>query len=183
MIRVVALRKAAVAGVAGAAVWEAVLRSAILLGIPTFDIVRILGTLAFRDGPAPAWWPTGMAAHALVGVCWAVFYAYFFWAELNWKPWLQGLVFSGVPAILALFVVAPQHGLPHRGAGDARERGLAQRDDADQPRSSRAAFFLAKRAAAPAASAAPPARSARFALAHSKGDRVRAFASKRPWAP
>jgi beta-glucosidase/6-phospho-beta-glucosidase/beta-galactosidase len=108
LIRVVALRKAAVAGIAGAAAWEAVLRSAILLGVPTFDIVRILGTLAFRDGPALAWWSTGMAAHALVGICWAVFYAYFFWAQLNWKPWLQGLLFSVVPAILALFVVAPQ---------------------------------------------------------------------------
>ena len=79
----VALRKAAVAGAAGAFAWELVLRSAILLGIPTFDIVRILGTLAFPRGPALAWWSVGMVAHALVGVCWAVFYAYFFWSQLT----------------------------------------------------------------------------------------------------
>ena len=108
MIRAVALRKAALSGVAGAAVWEAVFRPAILLGLPTFDIVRTLGMLAFPEGPAMAWWATGMTAHALVGVCWAVFYAYFFWGWFDWKPPLQGLVFAAVPAALALFVVAPQ---------------------------------------------------------------------------
>lgn len=49
-----------------------------------------------------------MAAHALVGVCWAVFYAYFFWARFNWPPPVQGLVFAAVPATLALFIVGPQ---------------------------------------------------------------------------
>ena len=120
MIRVVALRKAAVAGAAGAFAWELVLRSAILLGIPTFDIVRILGTLAFPRGPALAWWSVGMVAHALVGVCWAVFYAYFFWSQFDWKPPFQGLVFSVVPAVLALFVVSPQLGLIELGADQVR---------------------------------------------------------------
>ena len=31
-----------------------------------------------------------MAAHALVGVCWAVFYAYFFWAQFDWQPAAAG---------------------------------------------------------------------------------------------
>ena len=108
MIRVVALEKAAVAGVAGALAWEALLRGAILAGVPTFDIVRSLGTLAFPNPPGLIWWPTGLAAHALVGVCWAVFYAYFFWARLNLRPALQGLIFSAIPAILALLIVVPQ---------------------------------------------------------------------------
>jgi len=108
LIRVVALRKAAVAGAAGALAWEVSLRSTILAGLPTFDIVRALGTLAFPHGSAAEWWPVGMTAHALVGVCWAVFYAYFFWARFNVRPALQGLVFSAIPAILALFVVDPQ---------------------------------------------------------------------------
>jgi beta-glucosidase/6-phospho-beta-glucosidase/beta-galactosidase len=108
MIRVVALRKAALAGVAGAASWELVLGSLILADVPTFDIVKSLGTLAFPHGPAPAWWVAGMAAHALAGVCWAVFYAYFFWARFDWPGPLQGLVFMLLPAALALFVMSPQ---------------------------------------------------------------------------
>jgi beta-glucosidase/6-phospho-beta-glucosidase/beta-galactosidase len=108
LIRVVALRKAAFAGALAALVWEVTLRSAILMGVPTFDIVHGLGTLAFPQGPATAWWPIGMTAHALVGICWAVFYAYFFWARVHWRPPLQGLAFSAVPATLALLIVAPQ---------------------------------------------------------------------------
>jgi beta-glucosidase/6-phospho-beta-glucosidase/beta-galactosidase len=108
MIRVVALRKAALAGIAGAAVWEVAARAALAAGVPTFDIVRSLGTLLIPHGSALAWWPAGMAAHALVGVCWAVFYAYFFWARFNWPPPVQGLVFAAVPAALALLIVGPQ---------------------------------------------------------------------------
>jgi beta-glucosidase/6-phospho-beta-glucosidase/beta-galactosidase len=108
MIRVVALRKAAVAGVAGAAVWELVLGGLVAAGVPTFDIVRLLGMLAFPDGPTLAWWAAGMAAHALVGICWALFYAHFFWARFDWPPAIQGMVFSLLPAVLALLIMAPQ---------------------------------------------------------------------------
>ena len=107
-MRVVSLQKAAVAGLAGAVVWEIALRSAILLGIPTFDIVRSLGTLALPGNPAVEWWPAGMAAHAFVGISWAVFYAYFFWSRFDWAPVVQGLLFSAIPAILALFIAVPQ---------------------------------------------------------------------------
>ena len=120
MIRVVALRKAAVAGVAGAAAWEVILRTAILAGVPTFDIVKVLGTLAFPDGPPLAWWSVGMAAHALVGICWAVFYAYFFWARFAWPPPLQGLATAMVPALLALAIVSPQMRLMHMPADEAQ---------------------------------------------------------------
>ena len=120
MIRVVALRKAALAGIAGAAVWEVAARAALAAGVPTFDIVRSLGTLVFPHGPALAWWTTGMGAHALVGVCWAVFYAYFFWARFNWKPPVQGLVFAAVPATLALLIVGPQLGLMQLDADEVQ---------------------------------------------------------------
>ena len=59
-MRVVSLKKAAVAGVAGALAWEVVLRAAILLGIPTFDIVRNLGTLIFPAGEMLAWLPAAL---------------------------------------------------------------------------------------------------------------------------
>jgi len=120
LIRVVALRKAAIAGVAGAAAWEAALRGLILAGVPTFDITRSLGTLAFPDSPALMWWPAGMLAHALVGICWAVFYAYFFWARFEWPPPLQGLAFAAVPALLALAIVSPQLRLMQMSADEVK---------------------------------------------------------------
>lgn len=113
MIRTVALRKAALAGAAGALAWEIVLRGLILAGVPLFDIVRALGTLAFPDDEPLAWWALGMAAHAAVGVLWAQFYGYFFWARLSLPPALQGLVFSSVPALLASLLVVPQVDLMH----------------------------------------------------------------------
>ena len=113
MIRVVSLRKAAIAGIAGALAWTGVLGALDLLGLPLFDIVKQLGTLAFDPSDPLAWGALGLAAHCLVGVCWALAYAYFFWGRLNWPPALQGLAFSIVPAVLALFVVGPQLRLMH----------------------------------------------------------------------
>jgi beta-glucosidase/6-phospho-beta-glucosidase/beta-galactosidase len=113
MIRVISFRKAALAGLAGALVWEVVLRAIALAGLPLFDIVRGLGTLVFPDGPMLGWWAAGMAAHAVVGAIWAIFYAYFFWSWFDWPPVLQGLVFALLPALLALFLVYPQLQLMH----------------------------------------------------------------------
>ncbi|HEU5284921.1 MAG TPA: family 1 glycosylhydrolase [Sphingomicrobium sp.] len=120
MIRVVALRKAAVAGAAGAVAWEAALRGFSLAGLPLFDIVRSLGTLVFRADAPLAWWPVGLAAHMLVGVCWALVYAYFFWGRFDWPPPLQGLAFSALPAALALLIVSPQLRLMQMGERQVR---------------------------------------------------------------
>ena len=120
MIRVVALRKAAVAGIAGALAWEALLRGIMLAGIPTFDVVRALGTLLFPNGPSIAWWLAGVAGHMLVGVIWAVFYAYFFWARRKWSPPFQGLAFAALPAALALAIMVPQFRLMHLDAEQVR---------------------------------------------------------------
>jgi beta-glucosidase/6-phospho-beta-glucosidase/beta-galactosidase len=113
MLRVVAFPKAILAGAAGALAWEIAVRLLGLLGIPSFDIVRELGTLPFPNGSAAQWWPTGMAAHALVGAAWALFYAYFFWARVDWPPPLQGLAFAALPATLAALIVYPQLQLMH----------------------------------------------------------------------
>ena len=113
MLRVVAFPKAILAGAAGALAWEIAVRLFGLLGIPSFDIVRELGTLLFPNGSAAEWWPTGMAAHALVGAAWALFYAYFFWARVDWPPPLQGLAFAALPATLAALIVYPQLQLMH----------------------------------------------------------------------
>jgi beta-glucosidase/6-phospho-beta-glucosidase/beta-galactosidase len=113
LLRVVSFRKAILAGAAGALIWEIALRALALLGIPTFDIVRELGTLAAPQSDPAIWWPAGVAAHAAVGAAWAIFYAYFFWARFDWAPPLQGLAFAVLPAVLAAFVVDPQLQLMH----------------------------------------------------------------------
>ncbi|MGJ0508235.1 MAG: hypothetical protein ACR652_14180, partial [Methylocystis sp.] len=113
MIRYVAYRKAVLAGMAGAVAWEAVARPIILAGVPYFDIVGTLGTLALPHGPAWAWWTAGMSMHLLVGAIWAVFYAYFFWSVLPLPPVLQGFLFGFVPMPLALFIMHPQFELMH----------------------------------------------------------------------
>jgi beta-glucosidase/6-phospho-beta-glucosidase/beta-galactosidase len=113
MIRVVSMRKAVIAGMAGAAAWEVVFRALEIGGAPLFDIVGSLGTLAFPNGPAPASWIVGMALHLVVGALWAVFYAYFFWARFDWPPALQGFAFSFLPALLAIGIAGPQLATMH----------------------------------------------------------------------
>ncbi len=113
MLRVVAFRKAILAGAAGAAAWAAALGLLAQLGVPTFDIVRELGTLALPIANPVMWWPAGMVAHAAIGAVWALFYAYFFWARFRWAPALQGLAFAALPAFLAAFIVYPQLQLMH----------------------------------------------------------------------
>ena len=108
MIRIVALRKALIAGVLAALVLEAAARALTLAGAPGVDIVRTLGAIVTPD-PAPwIWWPAGMALHLIVGMLWAVFYAYFFWSLFIWRPVVQGLVFSLLPAALSTLVMYPQ---------------------------------------------------------------------------
>ena len=113
MLRVVAFRKAILAGAAGALVWEAAVRALALAGLPVFDLVRALGTIVFPHGSAAQWWPAGAAAHIAVGGAWALFYAYFVWARFRWPPALQGLAFAALPALLAIFVMVPQLQLAH----------------------------------------------------------------------
>jgi hypothetical protein len=107
----VAFGKAVLAGAAGAAAWEIAARLLIVLGVPIFDIVRLLGTMGGDVGWA--WWPLGFAMHVLVGAIWAIFYSYFFWATLRARPVVQGLVFSVIPMLLAGLVMVPQLGAMH----------------------------------------------------------------------
>jgi hypothetical protein len=113
MIRRVAFAKAVFAGVAGAAVWEGVMRLLLLGGLPLFDLVRVLGTMVFGQVPVWQWWLTGMLLHTSVGAIWAIFYAYFFWTTFNWRPLWQGIIFSLGPAFLAGFVMVPQMSFMH----------------------------------------------------------------------
>jgi hypothetical protein len=113
MIRHIAYRKAVFAGMAGAIAWEIVARSLILAGIPFFDIVELLGTLALPQASGWASWMAGISLHMLVGAIWAVSYAYFFWSVLPLRPVLQGIIFAFVPMLLAIFVMHPQLELMH----------------------------------------------------------------------
>jgi len=113
VIRRVAFRKAVWAGIAGALSWEAVVRALILIGLPLFDLVGFLGSMV--AGTKPLWfqWPVGLVLHASVGIVWAIFYAYFFWSTLDWRPAAQGLVFSLLPMVLAGLIMVPQLGWMH----------------------------------------------------------------------
>lgn len=113
MIRRVAFGKAILAGALGAVAWEVAVRILIVMGIPLFDLVFTLGTMALGDAPAWLWWPAGIALHATVGAIWAIFYAYFFWSTYDWPPAVQGLVFSVGPAILAGLIMVPQMNFMH----------------------------------------------------------------------
>ena len=113
MIRRVSFGKAIGAGVAGAIAWESMVRGLLFAGLPLYDLVHVLGTLLLGDVGAWAWWPAGLALHALVGAVWAIFYAYFVWSALDWWPAAQGAVFSAGPALLAGLVMLPQIGFMH----------------------------------------------------------------------
>lgn len=116
MIRIVSFRKALLAGAAGAAAWEAALRLVALAGLPLVDLTRVMGTLLAPEGGAAVWWPLGFGLMLIVGVLWAVFYAYFFFSTFSWPAWVQGLLFAFAPAALAVGVVYPQLQLMHRAA-------------------------------------------------------------------
>jgi hypothetical protein len=109
MIRRVAFKKACIGGAAGALAWELAARAFLLLGLPVFDLVHILGDLALGSRTGfPAWWVAGLILHLTVGAIWAVFYAYFFWSTFALPPYLQGLAFSLFPALLAGLIMVPQ---------------------------------------------------------------------------
>ena len=104
MIRSVAYRKAVIAGMAGAVLWEIMARALIWAGVPFFDIVGALGSVVLPYAPSWASWGGGLLLHLVVGAIWAVFYAYFFWSVLPLRPTLQGLVFAFVPMPLAVLL-------------------------------------------------------------------------------
>ena len=113
MIRRVAFGKAILAGAIGALAWEVVVRVLILVGLPLFDLVFILGTMVQADAHPWVWWPIGITMHATVGAIWAIFYAYFFWSTFDLHPVAQGLLFSLGPAVLAGLIMVPQMGFMH----------------------------------------------------------------------
>lgn len=116
--------KAVAAGIAGAAAMEIVLRGLALLGLPLLDMVGQLASVTFGQHRITGW-IAALVAHGLIGVAWAIFYAFFFWSRLRWPPALQGLLFAVIPALLALFLVYPQMQLMQMHAGithfDARQ--------------------------------------------------------------
>ncbi|HEY4070210.1 MAG TPA: family 1 glycosylhydrolase [Sphingomicrobium sp.] len=107
MIRVVALPKAIVAGLCGAAAMELFSTAAAHSGIRTVDFVSELSSIALSRWPLIAG-AAGFGVHLATGVCWAVFYAFFFWGRFHLRPVFQGLLFAFIPATLAIFVVYPE---------------------------------------------------------------------------
>src|SRR5690348_7256643 len=119
MLRVVALPKAIAAGVAGAAVIEGVTLAAAKAGLPTIDLVSQLSMTEFHRAPVVGL-VAALIAHFAIGVCWAVFYAFFFWGRFHLRPALQGLLFAILPATLAILVVYPELALMRSSADVVR---------------------------------------------------------------
>jgi beta-glucosidase/6-phospho-beta-glucosidase/beta-galactosidase len=124
MIRIVSFPKALAAGALGALAWEAVLRLLLLAGLPVADLVRLLGRLLAPHGPAWVWWAAGLSLHLVVGMLWAVFYAYIFWSLFVWRPVVQGLVFALLPLALAELIMYPQLKLMQAGGAVAHANAL-----------------------------------------------------------
>ena len=113
VIRTVALKKAVAAGLGGAIAMEIVSRAGPLLGVRTIDFIAELSSVAFDHSRLLAN-GTAVIAHLAIGVCWAIFYAFFFWGRLRLPPPVQGLLFAILPASLAIVVVYPELALIHR---------------------------------------------------------------------
>jgi len=107
MIRVISLRKAAIAGLSGAAAMELYAFLGSQVGLSSVDFVRQLSSVAFDHSPFLTH-ASALAIHLSIGVCWAIFYAFFFWGRFRLQPVLQGLIFSLIPAVLALVIVFPE---------------------------------------------------------------------------
>ena len=107
MMRVVSFRKAVLAGIGGAAVMEICSALVALAGLATVDFVTQLSSVFFDQSPLLAN-GSALAVHLAIGICWAIFYAFFFWGRLRAPPIIQGLIFSLLPAALAIFVVYPE---------------------------------------------------------------------------
>ncbi|HSV00069.1 MAG TPA: hypothetical protein VLI91_08170, partial [Roseiarcus sp.] len=73
------------AGLAAAAAMEALSFAGAKVGFQTIDFVREMSLVAF-DGSRVAASLAAGAGHLGVGVCWAVFYASFFWGRLRLRP-------------------------------------------------------------------------------------------------
>ena len=107
MIRVVSLRKAVLAGLAGAFAMHAFSLGVAAFGGPSAGIADTLRSSAFRNSPLLAYGAAALTDLS-IGLCWAVFYAFFFWGRMRVRPPLQGLLFAIIPASLAILIVYPE---------------------------------------------------------------------------
>jgi beta-glucosidase/6-phospho-beta-glucosidase/beta-galactosidase len=117
MIRIISVRKALLAGIAGAITCELVLRLFALAGLPLVDLVGILGALAAPGPLTWASWSLGFVMHLGVGALGAVFYAYFIWSLRPWRPVFQGLAFGLLGAVVVTIAVYPLLLTMHAASG------------------------------------------------------------------
>ena len=107
MLRVVALRKAAIAGLSGAVVMEACSFAGSKIGFADVNFVGQISSSIFGGAPLLAD-AVAFLVNLSIGICWAVFYAFFFWGRLRLRPPIQGLLFAIIPAALAILIVYPE---------------------------------------------------------------------------
>ena len=114
LLRIVAYRKAILAGAAGAWSGKRCCARLMLLGFQSFDVVQELGTLAFPNGSAArmvaGWNCSARGRSAASGRCSTLISS---GRALTGRPPLQGLAFAALPAALAALLVYPQLRLMH----------------------------------------------------------------------
>ncbi len=111
---------AVLAGLAGTAVFSMVLISAPKIGMPKMDIVGMLGTMFGREYRVLGW-----MMHLMMGVIFALIYA-FLWSKGILAPtWLGGLSF-GAAHWLVVGMIMGMIPLMHLGIrrGDVKAPGL-----------------------------------------------------------
>ncbi len=99
------LIRAITAGFVGTVVMSMLSLMAPMMGMPEMNIAKMLGD--FMRMPSVVGW----IAHFMIGVIWAIVFAYFFAAKLPGAPWLKGVLFSLGPWFLMQIMASPMMGM------------------------------------------------------------------------
>ncbi len=94
---------AVLAGLAGTAVMTILMSAAPLVGLPPMDIMGALGSLV----PGAPTYLVGGFIHFGIGVTLAILYALLFASRLPGPGWLRGALFSLLPWLFAITLMAP----------------------------------------------------------------------------
>lgn len=111
---------AVVAGVVASLVFSMVLAMAPKMGMPKMDIVSLLGSMFGKPNQALGW-----MMHLMMGVVFALIYAFLWSAGISGATWLGGLIFGAVQW-LAVGVIMGMIPMMHVGikSGAVKAPGL-----------------------------------------------------------
>jgi hypothetical protein len=91
---------AAIAGMTASLVFSMILAMAPKMGMPKMDIVSLLGSMFGKPNQALGW-----MMHLMMGVAFALIYAFLWSNEIGMATWLGGLVFGAVQWLMVGMVM------------------------------------------------------------------------------